>query len=82
MYEFYTQGSRKKQGARLGTVIFETAGQFVYVRTMSGAAPMIAAYSIVSIILSRSFFKEMLPIIAVIAIMAGIIILGVLEGIE
>ncbi len=78
-----------KQGARLGAAVFETAGQFVYVRAMSGngiiAAPMIAAYSIVSIILSRIFLKEKLPArqyIAVGAIMLGIMILGVLEGIE
>ncbi len=77
-----------KQGARLGAAVFETAGQFVYVRAMSGngiiAAPMIAAYSIVSIILSRIFLKEKLPLrqyIAVGTIMLGIIILGVLEGI-
>ncbi len=77
----------RKQGARLGAAIFETAGQFVYVRAMSGngiiAAPMIAAYSIVSILLSRIFLKEKLPwkqYLAVLAIMLGIIILGVLEG--
>ncbi len=77
----------KKQGTRLGAAIFETAGQFVYVRAMSGngiiAAPMIAAYSIVSIILSRIFLKEKLPAkqyAAVATIMLGIIILGVLEG--
>ncbi len=78
----------KMQGARIGAAVFETAGQFVYVRAMSGngiiAAPMIAAYSIVSIILSRIFLKERLPkkqYAAVGAIMAGIIILGILEGI-
>ncbi len=79
----------KEQGVRLGAAVFETAGQFVYVRAMSGngiiAAPMIASYSIVSIILSRIFLKEKLPIkqyIAVGAIMLGIIILGILEGLE
>ncbi len=78
-----------KQGVRLGAAVFETAGQFVYVRAMSSngiiAAPMIAAYSIVSIILSRIFLKEKLPLkqyIAVGTIMIGIIILGVMEGIE
>ncbi len=78
----------KKQGARLGAAIFETAGQFVYVRAMSGnaiiAAPMVAAYSIISIILSRIFLKEKLPwsqYVAVAAIMIGIIILGIFEGI-
>ncbi len=77
----------KMQGTRIGAAVFETAGQFVYVRAMSGngmiAAPMIAAYSIVSIILSRIFLKEKLPLkqyIAVATIMLGIIILGVLEG--
>ncbi len=77
-----------KQGPRLGAAIFETAGQFVYVRAMAGgngiiAAPMIAAYSIVSILLSRIFLKEKLPwpqYVAVAVIMAGIIILGVVEG--
>ncbi len=79
----------RQQGARIGAAVFETAGQFVYVRAMSGngiiAAPMIAAYSIVSILLSRIFLKEKLPIyqyIAVGGIMVGIIILGVLEGME
>ncbi len=78
-----------RQGTRLGAAVFETAGQFVYVRAMSGngiiAAPMIAAYSIVSIMLSRIFLKEKLPwkqYIAVAIIMLGIIILGVLEGLE
>ncbi len=76
-----------KQGARLGAAVFETAGQFTYVRAMSGngmiAAPMIAAYSIVSIILSRIFLKEKLPpaqYMAVGGIILGIIVLGVIEG--
>ncbi len=78
----------KEQGERLGAAVFETAGQFVYVRAMSGgngiiAAPMVAAYSIVSILLSGIFLKEKLPLkqyVAVGAIMLGIIILGILEG--
>ncbi len=77
----------RQQGTRVAAAVFETAGQFVYVRAMSGngiiAAPMIAAYSIVSILLSRIFLKEKLPwvqYIAVAVIMAGIIILGVMEG--
>ncbi len=79
----------KQQGARLGAAVFETAGQFVYVRAMSGngmiAAPMIAAYSIVSILLSRIFLKEKLPLrqyLAVGVVLLGIILLGVLEGME
>ncbi len=78
----------RRQSPRLGAALFETAGQFVYVRAMSGgsaiiAAPMIAAYSIVSILLSRIFLKEKLPwyqYLAVGAILAGIITLGVVEG--
>ncbi len=77
----------RQQGTRVAAAIFETAGQFVYVRAMSGngiiAAPMIAAYSIVSILLSRIFLKEKLPwlqYLAVAVIMAGIVILGVIEG--
>lgn len=77
----------REQGPRLGAAVFETAGQFVYVRAMSGngiiAAPMIAAYSIVSILLSRIFLKEKLPVkqyLAVAVILIGIIILGVVEG--
>ncbi len=78
---------QKKQSPRLGAAVLETAGQFTYVRAMSGngiiAAPMIAAYSIVSIILSRIFLKEKLPLkqyLAVGTIIVGVIILGVLEG--
>lgn len=44
--------------------IFETLGQFFYVGAMAGdaivAAPMIASYSVVSIILARIFLKEKL----------------------
>lgn len=74
----------KKQKDRVGAAIFETIGQFTYVYAMSGtavvAAPMIAAYSIVSIILSRIFLKEKLSkkqyaIIALIIL--GIILLGI-----
>ena len=54
----------KYQGVRAGAAIFETAGQFSYVYAMSGngavAAPMIASYCIVSVILSRIFLKEKL----------------------
>ncbi len=80
----------RRQGPRLGAALFETAGQFTYVRAVSGgnaiiAAPMVAAYCVVSILLSRIFLKEKLPIsqyIAVGAIILGIVVLGVLEGIE
>ncbi len=76
-----------EQKDRLLAAVFETAGQFFYVFVIGDhaivAAPMIASYSIVSIILSRIFLKEKLTktqyaIIA--AVMIGIAILGVYDG--
>lgn len=76
-----------EQKDRLFAAVFETAGQLVYVYAMSGnavvAAPMIASYSIVSVILSRIFLKEKLSkkqYAAVAAVMAGIVLLGIAEG--
>lgn len=75
------------QKDRTFAAIFETAGQAAYVYAMSGkgavAAPMIASYSIVSLILSRLFLKEKLSrgqYAVVAAVMAGIALLGVSEG--
>ncbi len=65
---------------------FEAVGQGTYVYAMSGngaiAAPMIASYCIVSILLSRIFLKEKLSLpkyISVFLVVAGIIILGILD---
>ncbi len=76
-----------KQKNRVAAAIFETAGQFTYVFAMSGraviAAPMIASYCIVSVILSRIFLKEKLTgkqYITVSAVIAGILLLGIAEG--
>ena len=68
--------------------LFETGGQFAYVYAMSGgsavvAAPMIASYSIVSVLLSRLFLKEKLTkwqYVAVSLVLMGIAALGVMEG--
>lgn len=72
---------------RLLAAACETAGQFTYVRAMSGraviAAPMIASYSIVSLILGRLFLKEKLTkkqYVVVTFIILGIALLGVSEG--
>ena len=77
----------KKQGNRLTAALLETAGQAAYVYAMSGqgvvAAPMIASYSIVSLILSRIFLKEKLTkkqYIMVAVVMIGIALLGLAEG--
>ncbi|MCD7804282.1 MAG: DMT family transporter [Oscillospiraceae bacterium] len=76
-----------KQGDKVAAAIFETAGQYFYVYAMSGnaivAAPLISAYSIVSIVLSRIFLKEKLTpkqYIAIAIVMAGILVMGVAEG--
>ncbi|MDO4565187.1 MAG: DMT family transporter [Clostridia bacterium] len=75
------------QGNRAAAAVFETAGQFLYVYAMSGkavvAAPMIASYSIVSVILGRLFLKEKLTgwqYVTVALVMAGIALLGLAEG--
>lgn len=75
------------QKDRVFAAVFETAGQAAYVYAMSGngvvAAPMIASYSIVSLILSRLFLKEKLSRLqyaAIVAVLAGIALLGVVEG--
>ena len=77
----------KDQASRILAAVFETAGQATYVYAMSGngvvAAPMIASYSIVSLILSRIFLKEKLTFkqyIAVAAVIIGIAMLGIVEG--
>ena len=77
----------KLQGNRLAAAIFETIGQFFYVYALSGngvvAAPMIASYCIVSMILSRIFLKEKLTAsqyITIIIAILGIITLGVVDG--
>ncbi|MEG2859443.1 MAG: DMT family transporter [Clostridia bacterium] len=73
---------RKEKVFALGALC-ETAGQFTYIYAMGDnaivAAPMIASYSVLSVLLSRLFLKEKLkwPQYAVIAVvMVGVAILG------
>ena len=73
----------KKQGARTVAAVFETAGQFTYVYAMSDeailAAPIVACYSVVSMILSRIFLKEKLTkgqYACIVVVMLGIAVLG------
>lgn len=77
----------KSHRHRIIAAALETAGQATYVYALSGngvvAAPMIASYSIVSLILSRLFLKEKLSkaqYAAVTAVIIGIAVLGVVEG--
>lgn len=67
--------------------IFETIGQFFYVFSISDkaiiVAPLIASYSIVSVILSRLVLKERLSkqqYAVVVLVMIGIALLGLAEG--
>lgn len=63
--------------------MFETFGQFFYVFAMVAnpiiTAPLVASYSIVSVLLSRIFLKEKLSktqYVVIACIMAAIAILG------
>lgn len=73
----------RKEPIKAFAAIFETAGQLFYVFAMSEnaiiAAPLIASYSIVSVILSRIFLWERLSklqYVFVAIVMVGIAILG------
>lgn len=66
--------------------VLETGGQFFYVFAMAKnaviTAPLIASYSIFSVILSRIFLKEKLSraqYAVVIAVLIGIAIMGVAD---
>ena len=76
----------RQQGARTVAAVFETVGQYTYVYAMSDeaivAAPMVACYSIVSMILSRIFLKEKLTkaqYACIVIVMIGIAILGIYD---
>ncbi len=67
----------------------EEAGQVFYIYAMALnpvlAAPMVASYCIISVILSRIFIKEKLrrsQYICVVLVIIGIVILGIAEGLS
>ncbi|AWE07559.1 hypothetical protein DCE79_09285 [Lysinibacillus sp. 2017] len=73
-----------KEKTKLSAALFETVGQYFYVFAMAKnaiiSAPLIASYSIFSIILSRLFLKEKLTkvqYLVIVMVMLGIILLGV-----
>lgn len=79
----------KEEKDKIGASIFETIGQFFYVFAVSSnstlSIPIIASYSIVSILLARIFLKEKLKkneYIAIFIVLLGILILGISEGIS
>lgn len=68
--------------------VFETAGQFFYVFAMAKnaiiAAPLIASYSVFSVLLSRVFLKEKLTrwqYAAVVTVITGIALLAISEAV-
>lgn len=73
---------------RLSGAVFETVGQFFYIRALADtehvalAAPMISAYCVVSVLWGRLFLKEKLSgrhYGAIALVVLGIIILGVFD---
>lgn len=77
----------KGQASKGLAAICEEFGQFFYVYAMASkpmlAAPMVASYCIVSVILSRLILKEKLTrsqYIMVITVITGIVILGISDG--
>lgn len=72
---------------RIGGAVCETAGQFAYIYAIGDnptvAAPMISAYCVFSVLLSRIFLKEKLSFkhyMIIFTVFAGIILMGVSEG--
>ena len=77
----------KQESPKGIAAIFETAGQFAYIYAISanavGAAPVISAYCVASVLWSRIFLKEKLSFkhyASIVIAVIGIIILGVAEG--
>ena len=76
-----------RQKNRGTAAILETTGQFFYVYAMAGkaiiTAPLVASYSIFSVILSRIFLKERLTngqYMVIGLVMLGIILLGISDA--
>ena len=76
----------REEKHRVLAAVFETAGQYFYVFALDTnsvvVAPMIACYSIVSVILGRLFLKEYLnraQYLFIALVMLGIFILGLFE---
>ena len=85
VYNPFQKSEMNKAAAACG----EEFGQVFYVYAMAArpviAAPMVASYCIISVILSRLFLKEKLKIsqaICVVSVILGIVILGISEGLS
>lgn len=76
-----------KEKNMIVAAVFETVGQVFYVFAMSGnavvAAPVVASYCVLSVLLSRLILKEKLSVlqyVVICVVFAGILILGLSEG--
>ncbi len=79
--------SFREEGPKGLAAICETVGQFAYIYALAanpiGAAPVISAYCVLSVLWSRLFLKEKLSLkhyIALICVFIGIITMGIAEG--
>ncbi len=79
----------KAEVPKLAVGVCETAGQMAYINVIGAnptvAAPMISSYCVLSVVLSRIFLKEKLSkkhYIVIAAVTAGIILMGVSEGLS
>lgn len=77
----------KYESPKLAGAVCETAGQFAYIYAIGDnptvAAPMISAYCVFSVFLSRIFLKEKLSLkhyLIIFTVFAGIIFMGISEG--
>ena len=78
----------KAEGPKYIGAVCETVGQFFYIYALADtehvafAAPIISAYCVASVLWSRIFLKEKLSVkhyLSVAAVVAGVIILGILD---
>ena len=78
----------RQEAPKYTGAIFETAGQFFYIYALADsehvafAAPIISAYCVASVLWSRIFLKEKLSVkhyLSIAAVVAGIVILGILD---
>ncbi len=90
IYVFGIRGERlgfKYESPKLAGALCETAGQLAYIYAIGDnptvAAPMISAYCVFSVLLSRIFLKEKLSLghyAIIFIVFAGIVTMGVSEG--
>lgn len=79
----------KFESPKLAGAVCETAGQFAYIYAIGSnptvAAPMISAYCVFSVVLSRIFLKEKLSAkhyLVICTVFLGIIVMGISEGLS